>query len=61
MKNTIPELNKTVEGIKSRLDEAEYWISELDDKVGKKTTQNSKKWRKRLKKNEEGLKELHEM
>ena len=36
MKNTISELKNTVEGIKSRLDEAEYWKSELEDKVEKK-------------------------
>ena len=34
MKNTISELN-TVEGIKSRLDEAEDRIMELEDKVEK--------------------------
>ena len=46
MKNTISELN-TVEGIKSRLDEAEYWISELEDKV-EKNTQNEQEKGKRL-------------
>ena len=35
MKNTISELN-TVEGIKSRLNEAEDWIGKLEDKVEKK-------------------------
>ena len=37
MNNTISELKNTVEGIKNRLNEAEYWISELEDKVEKKT------------------------
>ena len=37
MNNTISELKHTVEGIKSRLDEAENWIKELEDKVGKNT------------------------
>ena len=37
MKNIISELQNTVEGIKSRLDEAEDWISELEDKVEKNT------------------------
>ena len=32
MKNTISELRNTVEGMKSRLDEAQYQISELEDK-----------------------------
>ena len=36
MKNTICEQRNTVEGIKTRLDEAEDWISELEDKVEKK-------------------------
>ena len=38
MKNTIYEIkNKTPEGIISRLDEAEDWISELEDKVERNT------------------------
>ena len=32
MKNTISVINNTVEGIKSRLDKAEVWISELEEK-----------------------------
>ena len=36
MKNTISEQKNTVEGIKSRLDEAEDWSSGLVDKLGKK-------------------------
>ena len=32
MKNTISELKNTVEGIKNRLDEAEDWISKLEEK-----------------------------
>ena len=36
MTNTIFELKYTVEGIKTRLDEAEDQTSELDDKVEKK-------------------------
>ena len=35
MKNTILELKSIVERIKSRLSEAEYQISELEDKVEK--------------------------
>ena len=36
MKITTFEPKNTVEGIQIRLDEAEDWISELDDKVEKK-------------------------
>ena len=36
MKNTISERKNTVEGIKSRLNEAEEWISKLEDKVEEK-------------------------
>ena len=57
MRNTISELKKTVEGIKSRLHEAENWISKLEDKE-KKTTQNEQEKEKRLRKNEEGLREM---
>ena len=37
IENTIFEMKNTVEGIKSRLDEAEDWNSKLEDKVEKKT------------------------
>ena len=33
MKNTISEIKNILEGITSRLDEAENWISELEHKV----------------------------
>ena len=33
MKNTTSEMKNIPEGIKSRLDEAEDWISKLEDKV----------------------------
>ena len=49
MKNTISRLKNTVEGMKSRLDDTEYQISELDDKV-EINPKNSKKRNKRLKK-----------
>ena len=57
MKNTISELN-TVEGIKSRLDEGEDWISELEDKVEKNSQKQQEEGKKRLKKNKEGLRKL---
>ena len=47
----------TVEGIKSRLNEAEDWISEMEDKVGKKTQKEEEK-EKRLRKNKEVLREM---
>ena len=59
MKKTISELKNTVEGIKSRLDEAEDWISELQGKV-EISTQNEHEKEKRLRKNEEGLREMQD-
>ena len=52
-------MKNIVEGIKSRLDEAEDWISKLEDKV-EKTTQNEQEKEKRLRKNEEGLREMQD-
>ena len=43
MKNTISELKNTVEGIKSRLDEAEDWITKLVDRVKKNTQKEQEK------------------
>ena len=59
MQNTISELKNTVEGIKSRLDEAEDRITELEDKV-EKNIQNEQEKEKRLRKNEEGLREMQD-
>ena len=59
MKNTISELKNTVEGIKSRLDEADDQSSELKDKV-EKNTQTEQEKEKRLRKNEEGLREMQD-
>ena len=33
MKNIISEIKNTLEGINSRLNESEEWISEFEDKV----------------------------
>ena len=52
-------MKNTVEGIKSRLDEAVDRISELEDKV-EKNSQTKQQNEKRLKKNEEGLRELQD-
>ena len=57
MKNTISELKNTVEGVKSRLVEAEDQIRKLKDKVENKT-QNEQEKENRLRKNEEELREL---
>ena len=59
MKNTISELKDTVEGIKSRVDEAEDQISDLGNRVGKNSQKDQEK-EKRLKKNIEGLRELQD-
>ena len=60
MKNTISELKNTVEGIKTRLDEAEdHQISELEDKLDK-NTQNEQEKEKRLRKNEEAIREMQD-
>ena len=45
--------------MKNRLDEAGHWISELQDKI-EKNTQKEQQKEKRLRKNEEGLREMHE-
>ena len=52
-------MKNTVEGIKSKLDEAENQISELEDKV-EKNSQTEQKKEKRFKKNEEGSREMKE-
>ena len=45
--------------MKSRLDEEEDWISELEDKV-EKNIQKEQEKEKRLRKNEEGLREMQD-
>ena len=49
MKNTINEIKNTLEGINSRITEAEEWISDLEDKIVLITTaeQNKEKRMKR--------------
>ena len=46
MKNTISKLKNTVEGMKSRPNEAEDWISELVDKEEKNPSRTSMKKKK---------------
>ncbi|KAK1327336.1 hypothetical protein QTO34_019202 [Cnephaeus nilssonii] len=57
MKNDIAAIKNTMEGLKSRVEEAEDHISELEDKVGK-NTQTQQQLERRLKKQEESLREL---
>ena len=47
--NTITEIKNTLEGINSRISEAEEWISELEDKMVEITSEeqnkkNEKNW-----------------
>ena len=49
----------TVEGLKSRLNEAEYQISELEDKV-EKNSQNEQEGKKSLRKDEQVVREMQD-
>ena len=57
MKTIIFEMKNTIEGINSRVDEADVWISELEDKVGT-NTQTEQEKEKQLRKNEKVVREL---
>ena len=50
-------MKNTLEGINSRLNKAEEWISELEDRVVEITTTEQKK-EKRMKRNEDSLRDL---
>ena len=52
-------MKNIVKGIKSRLDEAEDRISEMEEKV-EKNTQNEQDKEKRPRKNEEGLRQMQD-
>ena len=57
MNNTITEMKTTLEGINSRITEAEEWISDLEDrKVEFTATEENKE--KRMKRNEDSLRDL---
>ena len=61
MNNKIPEIKNSLEGIAIRLDVAEDRISKLEDKVGgKKNTQKEQEKKKRLRKNEQVVRELQD-
>jgi len=54
--NTITEIKNTLEGINSRISEAEEWISELEDKMVEITAEEQNKV-KRMKITEDGLRD----
>ena len=43
MNNTINEIKNSLEGINSRITEAEEWISDLEDKIVEITTKSKLK------------------
>lgn len=57
LKNKQTEMNNTLEGISSRITEAEEWISDLEDRMVESATaeQNIEK---RMKRNEESLRDF---
>ena len=55
--NTITEIKNTLEGINSRITEAEEWISELEDKMVEITAREQNK-EKRMKRIEDSLRDL---
>ena len=57
MNNTITEMKTTLEGINSRITEAEERISDLEDKLGELTTAEQNK-EKRVKRNEDSLRDF---
>ena len=57
MNNKITEMKNTLEGINSRITEAEEWISDLEDKIVEITTTEQKK-EKRMKRIEDSLRDL---
>ena len=57
MTNTINEIKNSLEGINSRLTEAEEGISELEDKILEITTAEQNK-EKRMKRIEDSLRDL---
>ena len=57
MNNTIIEMKATLEGINSRITEAEEWISDLEDRMVEFTVAEQNK-EKRMKRNEDSLRDL---
>ena len=59
MNNTITEMKTTLEGINSRITEAEERISDLEDRMVEFTAVEQSK-EKRMKRNEDSLRDLWE-
>ena len=57
MNNTMTEIKNTVDGIKSRITEAEEWISDLEDRMVEITATEQNK-EMRMKRNEDSLRDL---
>ena len=57
MNSTITEMKNTLEGINSRITEAEEWISELEGRMAEITAKEQNK-EKRMKRNEESLRDF---
>ena len=57
MNNTITEMKNTLQGINSRITEAEERISDLEDKIVEFTAVEQNK-EKRMKRNEDSLRDL---
>ena len=55
--NTITEIKTTLEGINSRISEAEEWITELEDKMVEITSEEQNKV-KRMKRAKDSLRDL---
>ena len=59
MNNTITEMKNTLEGINSRITEAEEWISDLENRMVEFTAAEQNK-EKRMKRNADSLRDLWE-
>ena len=57
MQNTITEIRNSLEAANGRIQEAEEWVSEVEDRLVEITDAEQKR-EKRLKTNEENLREL---
>ena len=57
LKNKQIEMNNTLEGIHSRITEAEQWINDLEDKMVE-ITAAEQNIEKRMKRNEDSLRDL---
>ena len=57
MNNTVTEMKNTLEGVNSRISEAEEQISDLEDRMVEFTAMEQNK-EKRMKRNEDSLRDL---